>query len=272
MKKWLALIFVVLVLLLSACVNTSVTYKLTENNTVGVDYRMDFTPGDEDISSYTKKLTGYWESMGFTAKTTEADGVSSLQGTKTVECGDMNEAVKALAEIFTDDDSLLYDVEFLYEPSYFQDDFSLKASVSLEDILRQSESGALPPAAAQSLLDEAAKCQYTLSIALPGKVVSTNADSQDNGLCIWNLKYGETTPIELSTSHVFSDNVEYYGTLQNALSRDNLLMIILGAVAGLALIGVILVLVIRARKKRAALAAPAIPAADQHVPPTDQAF
>ena len=272
MKKWFVLLLIALVLVLAACANTSISYQLTEDNRVDVDYRMEITPGEEDISTYTDKISDYWESMGFAAETAEADGTTTLTGTKSIPGKDTNEAVQTFSDIFTDEESLFYDAEFTYTPSYFQDDFSLKANISLEDVLRQNKNGGLPAAAAQSLMDKAAECEYTLSIALPGEVVSTNADSQDGQVFTWNLKYGETTQIELSTSNVFSSNVEYYGMLQNALSRDNLLVIILGVVAGLALIAAVLIFVLRVRKGRTARTALDAAPIDQNVPPADQQF
>lgn len=272
MKKWLVLLLLALTLVLSACANTSVSYQLTADNQVNVDYRMEITPGEEDFSSYTSKITTYWESMGFTANSAEADGITTLTGTKSIPCKDMKEAVQTFSDIFAEEESLFYDVDFIYTPSYFQDDFSLKATVSLEDLLRQNENGELPPAAAQSLLDKAGECEYKLSIALPGEVVSTNADAQDGNVCTWNLQYGKATPIELSTSNVFSENVAYYGMLQNALSRDNLLVVICGVVAGLALIATAVILVLRARKRRAAGTVQIVPPTDSNVPPADQQF
>ena len=93
-----------------------------------------------------------------------------------------------------------------------------------------------PAPEVQKMLDAAAKSEYTLSIALPGEVESTNADAQDGTVCTWNLKYGEERRIELSTSNVFEGNVAYYNMLTDAHGRDTLFTIGLAALAVVALL------------------------------------
>ncbi len=258
MKKWAALLLLPLLLTLSACASTAVSYQISDDNRVDVGYSMTITPDGEDVTKYTDKITNYWESLGFTVETAEAEDTITLTGVKSTQCGSMQEAVDALAAMLTGEDSLLYNVEFNYEPAYLQDDFSLKASISLKDLLRHNEDSGLPAAEAEKLLNEAAKCEYTLSIALPGEVESTNADSQDGGVCTWNLKYGEERQIELSSSLVFENNVSYYNMLQGAHRRDTLLAIVFAALTAAALIATAIMLGLRARRRRIAKAA-AIP-------------
>ncbi len=249
MKKWAACLLIVLMLILSACADTSVSYRLTEDNNVTIDYHMEIMPGTKDISTYTSEITYYWDVLDFTTDTSETNGTTTLSGTKIVACKDMNHAVSTLASIFTDEDSLFYNVEFTYTPSYFEDDFSLETDVSLENLLRQNSSGGLPAGAAQDLLDQAEKAQYTLSLELPGKVTSTNADSRDGQVCIWNLKYGEVTHIQLATTNAFSENAENYQSLQETRSRDILLLAISGGVAALALVAGLLIFFLGVRKR-----------------------
>jgi hypothetical protein len=275
MKRWLAsLLIPLLIVLLCACVNTAVSYRLSDDHSVHIDYRMEITQDEEDnIRSHRYSITSYWKDMGFTTETAEADGTTTLTGTKTTGYKNMKEAAQALSEIMTAEDSLFYDVEFTYTPSYFQDDFSLKAKVSLENLLRHNEDSGLPAAEAKSLLEKAADCEYTLSIALPGEVVFTNANAQDGQVCTWNLKYGEVTEIELAATNVFSEHVEYYNTLNQTMDRDNLLLIVLSAAAGLALIGAVLILLLRARKRRAPeIKPPTAASTDIVYPPPDHRF
>jgi len=252
MKKCAAGLLVILMLVLSACADTAVSYRLADDNTVTIDYNMAISPGSKDISSYTSLITNYWEALGFMTETDEADGTTMLSGTKQVAFDDMNGAASHLASVLTDDDSLFYDVDFNYAPSYFQDEFSLEADVTLENLLRQNSGDGLPPGAAQDLIDQAANAKYTLAIELPGKVTSTNADAQDGQVCIWNLTYGEVTHIQLATTNVFSENVQNYQSLQETHSRDMMYLMIAGGVAGAALIACLLVLILRRGRRRAA--------------------
>ncbi len=249
MKKWPALLLILSALLFSACADTTVAYRLSDDNCVSVDYQMVITPEGKDISDYTDRIIQYWNNLGFETDTTSDEGTTMLTGTKTVECVDTEEAAEMLADLFTKESSFFYGVEFRYTPSYFQDDFSLKASVSLENLLRQNESGGMPAAAAQSLLDKAAEGTYTLSIALPGEVVSTNADSQENGVCTWNLAYGEVTDIELSTTNEFSENTKHYEQLKAAQSRGMILAIALGVAGTAALIAAAVLFATRKHSK-----------------------
>jgi len=250
MKRWAACLLVVLILILSACADTSVSYRLTDDSNVTIDYRMEISPEGKDISSYTSMIMVYWDALGFATDTVESGDTTTLTGTRTVACEDMNEATATLAAMLTTEDSLFYDVSFSYTPSYFQDDFSLEANVTLENLLRQNNSGGLPAGVAQDLLDQASAATYTLSLELPGKVVSTNADSQDGQVCIWNLAYGEVTHIELTTTNVFSENVENYQTLQDTRSRDIMYLAIFGGAAVVLLIIALLVFFLRVRRKR----------------------
>jgi hypothetical protein len=249
MKRRLACLLIILTLALSACADTSVSYRLSGDNSVTIDYRMEISPDGKDISSYTSMITYYWEALGFTTDMAESDDTTTLTGTKTVACKDMSEAASSLGAILTDEDSLFYDVDFQYTPSYFQDDFSLKANVTLENLLRQNNSGGLPAGEAQALLNQAADAKYTLSLELPGKIVSTNADSQNGQVCIWNLAYGKVTRIELATTNVFSENIQNYQALQDTRSRNILYVAIFGGAAALALIAGLLVFFLRARRK-----------------------
>lgn len=249
MKKWPAFLLVLPVLMLSACAKVAVSYTLSGDNCVSAEYSMDIRPGNEDISAYTSDIAAYWENFGFSAQVTKASDTTTLSGTKTVECGDMQEAVEELGRWLTKKSSAFSDVEFTYTPSYLHEDFSLKANVSLKDLLRQDESGDIPAAAAQSLLDKAAQSEYKLSISLPGEVVSTNADSQDKGVCTWNLAYGEVTEIDLSATNAFSENARHYEALQATQSRGMLLAVILGAAGFAVLVAVIGILIVRSRRK-----------------------
>ena len=250
MQRWAACLLIILILILSACADTAVSYRLTDDSNVTIDYRMEISPEGKDISSYSSIITYYWEALGFSTDTVESDDTTTLTGTKTVACEDMSEATEALAAMLTAEDSLFYDVNFAYTPSYFQDNFSLEANVTLENLLRQNNSGGLPVGAAQDLLNQAADANYTLSLELPGKVVSTNADSQDGQICIWNLAYGEVTHIELATINVFSENVENYQALQDTRSQDIMYLAIFGGAAVVLLIAALLVFFLRVRRKR----------------------
>ena len=123
MKKLLVLPLLLLLLLLSACANTAVSYRLSEDNNVSIDYRVEIMPDGETISNYTSKIINYWNNMDFQTNTTESDDTTTLTGTKTTGYNNMEEAAQALSEIFAAEDSLFYDVEFQYTPSYFQDRF-----------------------------------------------------------------------------------------------------------------------------------------------------
>ena len=135
-------------------------------------------------------------------------------------------------------------------PSYEYDHYNLTASVSLQDIIRQSDVQNIPEGEIETLEESAGDGTYTLCIALPGEIVSTNAESQEDGVCKWTLAYGEVTQISLETNKANSENMEQYAALQEQQRRDNQLLLICGGSIIVILAALIIVTIVRKRKDR----------------------
>ena len=250
MKRWLALLLVIPVLLLSACAVAQVSYRLGDDFSVNMDYLLEIKPSDADAIQYTNDITKYWTDMGFSATFDENDGVFTLTGTKKDAYESSDAAAQAFSELVTADQSLFQDAKFVYTPSFDIDHYSLTATVSLQDIIRQSEVQNIPEGEIETLESSAQDGSYTLRIALPGEVVSTNADSQADGYCIWTLTYGEVTQISVESRKPNQENTEYYAALQEQQRQDEqLLLICVGAIV-VVLAALVTVTIIRKRKNR----------------------
>ncbi len=249
-KILLSLVALMLVLALCSCADAAVSYQLKNDNTISVDYRLEISSG-EDVSAYTDAIADYWKLMGFTVSSTEENGTVALSGSKALKSDSRSAAAAQLSSMLTDEKSIFHDAEFKYTPSYFEDDYSFTAKVSLENIIRKSEDRSIPAAEVQTLTASASEGKYRLSISLPGEVTETNADERDGQTCIWLLKYGETKEIGIASKQVFEENAAHYAKLNETKSRDDMLVKICGAAAGLiALTILIAVLERRARRSK----------------------
>ncbi len=249
-KKLLIIMWAIMTLLLSACAVAQVSYSLGDDFTVTVDYKAELHPGDEDAVQYTNAITRYWDEMGFSTAFDETDGVFTLTGTKRTAYESPEEAFNAFSALLKDDNSIFQDVQITYAPSFEYDHYSLNASVSLQDIIRQSVVQNIPEGEIDTLEGSAANGAYTLCVSLPGEVVSTNADAQQDGLCTWTLPYGEVTRIFVETQKKNSENLDRYAALQQQKREDEkMLLIVIGALA-LIIGALIAVTIVRKRKNR----------------------
>jgi hypothetical protein len=247
MKKTFALsiIALLLVLLLCSCADVSVSYGLSDDNTVSIGYTLVLKPSGEDAGAYIDAITGYWESMGFSVSSANDNGSYTINGDKTLSGDSRSAAAAKLSSVLTDEDSLFYDAAFKYLPSYFEDNYSFSAKISLENIIRKSEDRPIPAAEVQSLLASAKAGEYRLSISLPGEVVDTNSDERDGQACVWLLKYGETKEISISSKKAFEENAAHYASLNETQSRDDMLFTICGIAAGALVLFIIIAVLVR---------------------------
>ncbi|MGI5849318.1 MAG: LppM family (lipo)protein [Christensenellales bacterium] len=237
-KKWCVLLLSFALLILSSCADVDVSYQLTDDNTINIDYYLEISPADQDISQYVEKLNTYWKSMNFETDIFEINGQYNLHGQKTISYDSMQKAVGEFSAVLTDENSLFYDVTFVYTPSYQQDEFSFEASISLKGIIRQNDKYEIPLSDVHSLLTSAQNGAYTLSIILPGKVTETNADNINGQMCTWSLKYGQITKIKVKTTRTNKENIAHYTRLQDTYKKDGQLLTVC-CIAGGALITII---------------------------------
>jgi hypothetical protein len=247
MKIKVVLSLIIVIILLSACANIEISYSLTDDDSLNINYSVSLS-SDKDISANMSSIKAYWTEMGFSVNDSKNNVAFILNGDKTVDCDSRGSAVRELSSLFTDKDSLFYNVRFIYTPSYREDIYDLSASISLKDIVRKSGDVNIPFAEIESFLKDAENGKYTLSITLPGEVQETNADERNGQTCIWLLKYGETRNLKLSSKHVFEDKVSHYTSLTETQSRDNLFFMIGCFSAGFLILLIIIIAVVRRAK------------------------
>lgn len=249
-KKFvLSIAIAALALLLCSCADVSVSYQLSNDNKVAVDYKLVLSSSGEDVGSYIDAITNYWQQMGFSAGYSSDNDTYTITGNKIIEKESRAGAAAALSSVLTDENSLFYDADFVYTPSYFEDNYSFTAKISLEDIIRKSEDRTIPTAEVRALLASAASGEYKLSISLPGEVTDTNADEQTAQACTWLLKYGETREINIASKQMFEENAAHYADLSATQSRDNLLFVICGIAAAVLVLMIIIAAVVRRTRR-----------------------
>ncbi len=250
MKKCLFALLLVPVLLLSACATAQVSYKLGNDYSVTVDYLIELQPGDADAIQYSNAISQYWSDMGFDVQLDGTDGAFSLNGTKHDTYDSAEAAVQAFSELLQDQKSLLQNASFVYTPSFDSDKYSLQATASLENVIRQSEVQNIPQGEIDALKDDADEGSYTLCVALPGEITATNADSVQDGVCMWTLKYGEARQISVETSTSNSENQEYYAALEEQQHRDEQWLLWCSVAAGALIAALVVVTILRNRKNQ----------------------
>lgn len=249
-KTCLVFIFALLLFILSACASVDLSYTLTDDNAINIDYRLAFEEPNQDVPSYLSKIGAYWAEKGLSIY---ADNeTATLTGEKTQSFDTAESAAKAIGDIFTSQDSIFSDASFSYTPSFSMDAYSLSANVSLVDIIRQNKSQVMPADQVAALENSAKQGMYTVSIKLPGEVTETNADSCEGSTCIWHLDYGEKRTLMLETQKENTANIQRYNELERTAKRNDALILICGIAAGLCIIIIVSSVVVRKIKRKRA--------------------
>lgn len=234
-----------IVLLLASCASAELSYELSEQNTVELNYKVELNSGDQDLNGYVQTITSYWNNLDFETQTQSEEGLVRITGTRTIKSDTKNLAAENFVSILGGEDSFFENIQFKYIPSYEVDEYDLKAIVDLRDVIRQSEVQNIPDDELSMLISGAKDGNYTLSISLPGEVVSTNADSTDNGICTWQLHYGESTEIKLHNSLRNDENISVYTGLKHDLNQSNTLFLICCIIACVCVLAFIVYFAVR---------------------------
>jgi len=249
-KTCLVFIFVLLLFILSACASVDLSYTLSDDNSINIDYRLAFEESDQDVSSYLSHIGAYWAEQGMAIY---ADSeAATLTGEKKQRFDFAKDAANAFGDIFTSKDNIFNAVTFSYTPSFSMDTYSLSANVSLVDIIRQDESQAMSADQVAVLENMAKQGTYTVSITLPGEVTATNADSRDGSKCTWRLNYGEKRALTLETQKENIANIQRYNDLEGTANRNDKLIVFCGITAGLCIVIIISSIIVRKIKRKRA--------------------
>lgn len=249
-KNCLIFIMALLLIVLSACASVDLSYSLSADNTMAIDYQLAFEDPEQDVSPVLSEIGSYWADQGMAIY---ADNdKKTLTGEKTLSFDSAKEAADAFADAFTSQDSIFSDVTFTYLPSFSLDTYSLSASLSLADVIRQSDNQILPADQVTALENSARQGTYTISISLPGEVTATNADSRDQNKCTWNLNYGDTRTLTLETKKENTASIQRYNELEKTIERNNALIAICGVAACLCILFIIASVIVRKIKRKRA--------------------
>lgn len=250
MKKIILVLCVLLVLVCAACADADVHYGLSEESVVTREYAVQIGSIELEARAYADSIKDYWRSKGMDANVELLDNSLLIVGDSANASQTLESAVMGFYELITADDSILRDVIFEYTPGFEHDDFSLHASITIDDVIRQNEIQDIPEQDKVELMSSAQNGAYTFSVSLPGNVVSTNADVTLGQKHTWNLEYGGTTLIELQTTLVNTENILYYEQLQQTQRQSDMFVKIAITAAGALALAIILFFVIRRIKMR----------------------
>lgn len=245
MKIVHVIMIIIVVLLLASCANAELFYRLSEDNTVHLKYMFELESVDQEVEGYAQTIMAYWENQGLNTQVDDNENTIRINGNRAIESDTKNLAAESFADILASKDSLFKNVQFEYSPSYEVDDYSLEAVVDLKDVIRQSEAQNIPDDEVKRLMTGAKNGTYIMSISLPGEIVSTNANTTENGICTWQLSYGETTNIFIHTSLRNDENISVYTGLKNDLNTSNTLFLICCIVACVCVLAILIYFAVR---------------------------
>lgn len=245
MKKLFVILLLPIIIILSSCISVDIAYQVTQNNQINIDYTVTLCSTEKDISEYANEISAYWTDTGFITTVNKFKDDYTIIGQKNIDFGTKQQVASAFSALLTADNSIFYNVVFEYIPSYTEDTYSLSANISLKDIIRQSEEQNIPATEVKEMQTNAQNGKYTISIALPGNVVSTNADQQENLNYIWHLMYGEEKQISIQTKQINQGNITYYQSLQDTDVQDTKLLCVCCIAIGILFVAITISLVIR---------------------------
>ncbi len=243
-KRIALLICILLFFFCAACANANVHYGLSDNNYILREYDVELKSVELEARTYADSIADYWRNDGLTANINRLDASLLISGESQILFKDRESAVKDFSDLLGGEDSLLRNVVFEYHPSYELDEFSLSASIMVDDVIRQNEVQDIPSQDLDELLSNAQNGEYTFSVSLPGEIVSTNADVILGQKYTWNVVYGKETQIELKTQIVNATNIAVYEQLQQEKQQGDMIFKIAVIAAGSIILTLILIFVI----------------------------
>lgn len=259
MKKLFILIALMLVAaLFVGCTKVSMEYKLDLDNTLEINYTLEIDKTIEefeDASYYALKnaVTAQLELQGLEVTVEENTDVLSISGTLEKVHDSRKEAYESLDEILKSEYSPFVSTGFEYASSFFEDEYSFEAKVTLVDLIRRSDPQVMPKDMQDVLIKYANESEFSLIISLPGEAVDTNADSVESRDNIttntWNLKYGDEKEIILNSIIVNQENVEYHEDLTDSTNQIwRILLYCAGGVVVVLIVFLIIFFVLRSKR------------------------
>ena len=217
-KIFFFVIILLIAALLAGCAKVSMEYKIDDDHKLEVTYALTIDKSiDEfkniDYFSLKKVITNQWERQGFKVDIKETADELSFAGVFESQNYSRQQAYASLNALLKSDYSPFVSTGFEYAASYFEDEYNLKAKISLIDLIRRNDVQAIPADVQQTMMEYLNESEFSLSVTLPGQAELSNADLQkaDGSLTknTWKLKYGEEREIELKSILTNEENIEY---------------------------------------------------------------
>lgn len=255
-KTYLILVILFLSIVFVGCANVDMQYKLDTENNLEVQYNVtiDKSKGEFEKHSYSElksAITRQWETQGFEVDVKESADALAFTGVLNKQHDSAQQAFDSLDKMLKSEYSPFVNTGFKYACSYLEDEYNLNAKISLKDLIRRRDKQVMPTDIQDILIKNANESNFSITIALPGQVVYTNADLEENKggditINTWHLKYGDEKEISVNAISKNKENIKTYESLKNTTNLNRLLLIVCG---GAALLLVIVFLVMFVKKR-----------------------
>ena len=257
MKKIvLFLLILLLILLLCACGKLKAEYMIDNSNDVSIAYSIEvnqpeFQKNSAEFIGYVDDLKSYWIGMGLAVDTSMQGDIYTVTGKRVYHTDSREEAYLKLKELLTGKNSPFESLDIQFSGAYIDNEYKLSGFINLDDIIRRDENEQIPEDQREKMISAAKECSYILHITLPGDVTESNGQetpcAQGLSCRVFDLPYGETSAVQISTHYTDQANKAHYDSLR---SQEQAFTYLLYGGAALGVVAVMLAIVITVRRRR----------------------
>jgi len=262
LKTLFALPMVLLITLLSGCVQIDVDTGIDQDFTAYLSYKIVLDDDDSGLSHQEelKDALGqisrhYEQKLGFTVSLQTDSAPFSLTLTRQVENDSFEQAFESLKSMLTDEAMTLFmQVDMTSESFFRQNRYILSATTDLPQIMRLSNAEALSPIVQQQLEEGMKSGEGAITLTLPASelVSSTHQASIEDNLAVMivPLEYTDKASFEIAAKLYFLGNGDFGGSLESIVQENTKFRTISFIVFFAALVLLVIVLLIFVKRTR----------------------
>jgi len=248
-------LIVIAAIAFTGCAELNINAEITPENLVTYSYTLDFTDLDEDEPNYTElqlfllDIAEHWENNGVEADIATSPTAMSLTGVMQKQCASRYEAFNTLYEFMTNEISLFDNVSLDYNEDYYTANYALIADIDLTGIVDE-QIYEVHPSIVDNDVDEFIqnmKCNAIFSLP-----ANDSLEVMEINSVVSSYDIPFNVPYSIAIIGTVTDNLK--AAVENALhAKQNRLratMIIAGAVALAALVGIVVLVLISKKKSK----------------------
>ena len=260
MKNKLKFIVITVILLmliaLGGCTEININASINEDNEVNYSYEVIITKIErEDINyqeakAYLSKMMKYWQDKeGFKTSLTTDNAQLHMTAWLKEDCDTREEAFQVLYEYMTNSVSPFINVDYNYSQNFYYEDYSLNASINLEDIADEDIYTVYPSIVGDDVDEFFSNLKCTVNISLPHND-SEVSDDITQKVDIFGVPIAGEKHISVSGVINNNENVRYENNLMLTKARQKKTLIILSGAAAVFIALLIVIIILKKKKNK----------------------